>query len=373
MANNIGSDLNRFKDLVKKRVGDNIHKFIGHEKMIARHGKKTVSIPLDYINLPHFTFGGKDKGGTGQGDGEAGDPVNGQGKGKGKGKGKGEGEAGDEHEEHDVGPEFTSDELAQILMDKLELPNIEPRGTDKLSTEKARYNRIGIVGNESLRHNRRSYKESLKRTISSGHYQPGDAVVIEKQDKRYKDSSTTTKPEVACTLFFMRDISGSMGEEQCKLSLAIAYWVDLLLRKAYGEIRTVWIVFDTEASIVETREEFFNLRAGGGTRITSGIQLVKELTDSKYRYAESNNYAYLFSDGDCHSSDNTAGVEALHALLPNLNNFSYGQVKNAGGGEGEFMKTMTEHFSNHERVSMAQVNNDEDILGAIKAFFTPKK
>ena len=58
----------------------------------------------------------------GQGDGEKGDPVDGE------ESENGEEEAGNQEGNKELDVELSLDELAHILGDELELPNIEPKG-----------------------------------------------------------------------------------------------------------------------------------------------------------------------------------------------------------------------------------------------------
>ena len=60
------------------------------------------------------------------------------------------------------------EELAQILGEELELPNIEPKGKENIEDLKYKYTGIQQQGPESLKHFKRTYKEALKRTISIG-------------------------------------------------------------------------------------------------------------------------------------------------------------------------------------------------------------
>src|SRR5271170_766936 len=114
----IDSDINRFKDILRGRVKRDLKKFVSSGNLIGQQGKKRVSIPIHTIDLPRFRFGSKGMGGVGQGDGDVGDGI---GNGKGKKPGKGD-KAGDETGEHDLSAEFSPKELAQIMMEELELP-----------------------------------------------------------------------------------------------------------------------------------------------------------------------------------------------------------------------------------------------------------
>src|SRR5690606_6075091 len=108
--------------IVRGKIKDELRRFISSGDLIGRQGKKTVTIPLPRIDIPHFQFGSNEQGGVGQGDGEVGDEVgNGQPQ-------PGEGEAGDQEGQHSLEVDVSLEELAEILGEELELPNIENKG-----------------------------------------------------------------------------------------------------------------------------------------------------------------------------------------------------------------------------------------------------
>src|SRR5882757_3199482 len=165
MTMKIDNDLSRFKQIVKGKIRDNLKKYVTHGEMIGRKGGDIVSIPIPQLDVPHFKYGKNGSGGVGQGAGENGTPV-----GKGEDEQPGSGKAGSDPGGHIVEVDVSLDELAEILGNELQLPRIEPKGRDNLTTEKVRYSSIRQTGPESLRHFRRTYMQALKRQISSKTY-----------------------------------------------------------------------------------------------------------------------------------------------------------------------------------------------------------
>ena len=68
----IQSDVNRFRQIVRGRVREELRRHLGHQEMFGRKGKHVVSIPVPQLELPRFVHdpGGK---GVGQGEGEGGE------------------------------------------------------------------------------------------------------------------------------------------------------------------------------------------------------------------------------------------------------------------------------------------------------------
>lgn len=358
MPMKIDTDFNRFKEIVKGKVKSNMTKFVSSSHMTGSVGGKLVKIPLNDIDLPRFTFGNQN-GGTGMGDGDEGDPMPGQGKGKGKGKG----EAGEDEGDH-PSIEFTPAELAAIMSEYLELPELLPKGKGETMAEGSKYTGIAPVG--VIKHHKKTYLQSLKRQISTGDYNPSKPSVIPiKRDVRYKISDPTVKPDINAVIYFLLDCSGSMDEQKKQLAKNTMWWVDLLLRNAYKKIDTVYILHDTRAWET-TREEYFSVSTGGGTQISSAYKLVWDLMQRKYPHTDYNSYILHGSDSENSSSDNPACAKLLEEnILPNCNVFSYASIK--GGLSEEFYKFLERNVS--KKVKLATIEDEEGILSAIKGFF----
>lgn len=363
MASNIGSDVNRFKDIVRGKIKSNLGKYVSSEKLLGQQGSKTVKIPIHSIDLPHFTYGGKG-GGTGQGDGEPGDPMGGK-------EGQGAGKAGDQHQEPLFEEEFSTDELAQMLGEYLELPDIEDKGKGKISSSSDKYRTIRRVGPEGLKSFKRTYKEALKRSISSGTYDPSNPVVIPiKDDKRYRASDTVELPETNTVIIYLMDCSGSMTNEARHTAKSLVFWTDLWLQKQYGSIETRFIIHDTEASEVD-REQFFSVQESGGTIISSAYKYADHLIETEYPFSEWNTYICHASDGDNWSdTDNADAVDLLKKkILPNCNGFFYANI-DTPHGSGEFLRYLVNNFTTSDNIRLAAIPNRDGILPAIKAFFS---
>ena len=321
MIHNIESDLNRFKQIVKGRVRKDLKRFMSNGELIGKQGGKVVSIPLPQIGLPRFRYGKNDQGGVGQGEGEDGDPVDGE-------AGDGHGHAGDNPGEHLLEAEVSIEELAEIIGDELQLPRIEPKGAKEISSERDRYTGISRVGPEALRHNRRTYREALKRQVASGAYNPHKPVIVPIKDyRRYRTWNTQTQPQSAAVILYMMDVSGSMGNEQKEIVRLEAFWIDAWLRHNYKNVETRYIIHDAAAREVP-RDIFFRTKESGGTLISSAYTLCLKIIEADYPADLWNIYPFHFSDGDnWSSSDTRLSLDLVEKhLLPASNQFSYGQV-----------------------------------------------
>jgi len=359
----IGQDHARFKKIIKGKIKHNLRKYIKKGEMIGRVGKKTVSIPIPDIQIPRFRFDPGQAGGIGQGNGEIGDKV-------GNGPGKpGQGEAGDGEGDHAMEVEISLDELADILGEELELPNIEPKGDKNIEIIRNKYTGIRRAGPEGLKHFKRTYKESLKRQIATGTYNPGDPVVLPQQrDKRYKSYKTTTQPKAKAVIIYMMDVSGSMGDAQKEIVRTESFWIDTWIGKQYKGLERRFIIHDSVAKEVD-RETFFNTRESGGTIISSALKLCVEMMEKDYPTSDWNVYPFHFSDGDNWSSDDNELCTDLirDFIVPWSNQFSYGQVESQYGS-GQFINELKQHFSEEPKVVLSEIPNKEEIMNSIKDF-----
>ncbi len=269
MTRNIDRDVGRFKQILRGKVRENLRKYITHGEMIGRTGRELVSIPVPAIDIPHFRHGQKGSGGVGQGEGEVGQPV---GKGQGQ-EGDGKGKAGDQAGSHIREVEISLDELADMLGDVLELPNIEPKGKESIKSRKDRYTSIRQSGPDSLRHFKRTFKRALKRQVTLDNYNYDNPVVIPmREDERFRSWKTVTEPESNAAVIYIMDVSGSMTDDQKEIVRIESFWIDTWLKRQYDGVQRRYIVHDAAAHEVD-EDTFYRTRESGGTRISSAYQV----------------------------------------------------------------------------------------------------
>jgi len=350
----IQSDVNRFKQIVRGRVREELRKHLGQQEMFGRKGKHVVSIPIPHLEMPHFIH----------------DPGGGQGVGQGDGEGDGEGQkAGKDPGQHVLEAEFTVEELAEMLGEALELPRIEPRGSDELNTNSGRYTGISHVGPESLRHFKRSYRHALKRMISTGGYDPTNpSIILERADRRYRTWKPKPQPRTNAVIVYIMDVSGSMGSDQKELVRMTSFWLDAWISNHYQGVRSVFIVHDAAAKEVD-RDTFFRIRESGGTVISSAYELAVRIIAERFPVQDWNLYMFHFSDGENYSRQDTEKCMQLldKRMLPGLNLFGYGQVESYGTS-GDFFEAVERHFTKEDKVALSHIPDRSAIVDCIKAF-----
>jgi len=364
MATKVERDRNRFRQIVRGKIRENLRKYITHGEMIGRKGRDLVSIPLPQLEIPHFRYGQNGQGGVGQGDGEVGQPIA-----PGDEDGSGTGQAGSDPGGHILEVDVTLEELACILGDELELPNIEPKGTANIRQEKSRYRSIRRVGPESLRHFKRTYVEALRRQVTEGKYDHSRPRVIPiKEDRRYRSWETVNEPEANALIVYMMDVSGSMTDDQKAVVRTEAFWIDTWLKSQFDGIERRYIIHDAAAKEVD-EDTFYHTRESGGTKISSAYFVCQQLIEREFPAEEWNIYLFQFSDGDNWGEDNRRALGCLNEqLVPLCNLFCYGQVESPYGS-GDFIRSLEGSFgTDHEAVVLSEIPDHSAIYDSIKKF-----
>lgn len=358
----IREDHNRFRDIIRGRIKEHFRRYITQDDMIGKQEKDYVKIPIPHIDIPRFKYGPRQSGGVGQGEGQPGDPMNGDPQ-------EGVGQAGNAPGEHLLEVDVSLEELAEILGEQLQLPRIEPRGTKHISTTKNKYSGLAPVGPDSLRNFKASYKEALKRSISSGTYDPAKPIIVPiRRDLRFRSFKPVVQPQANAVVIYMMDVSGSMGEEQKQIVRLTSFWINTWLKRHYRGLQTRFLIHDAAAKEVDEKT-FFSTSESGGTLISSVYALCKKIIDEEYPLQDWNIYPFHFSDGDNWSSEDTKFCMKLlkEDLLLKVNQFCYGQVESKYGS-GQFLKDLQKDFEGEDLLVMSKVENREKIPDAIRAF-----
>ncbi len=360
-AGRIERDRSRFNDIVRGAIKRDLKRYVTGSELIGRKGRHLISIPVPRIELPRFRFGrnGRGKGageGEGDGDGQA-------------GEGSAAGAAGNQAGQHLLEVELSLEEMASILGEELALPNIQPRGRARLSSQSRRFTSLRRTGPDSLRHMRRTWQQALKRQIMDGSFDPADPVVVPTADDlRFRSWKDSSRPDHAAMILYMMDVSGSMGREQKEIVRLVSFWIDTWLRSQYQSLETRYVVHDAVAKEVD-QETFYRLRESGGTKISSAYALAADVVEQHFPTDDWNVYLFHFSDGDNWSGRDTEKCMGLlrERLLPASNLFCYGQVKSAYGS-GQFKKDLDQALDGSAGVITSEILDRDGILPAIRAF-----
>ena len=318
MPKRIKEDHKHFRDVVEGRTRKELGRLIDTKQIVGmrpKGGKMTV--PIKQIGMPHFVHGDNGQG-IGRGPGKEGDIV-GRDPQPGKGNKAGEDEGDFSHIQIDI------KDVLKMMGENLRLPPMKPKPNQTFEVIKIKYNDISKTGIESMRHNRRTLREAIKRLAQSKQLDdmrilPGCKMPIKlispiNSDRRYRQYKEIKIPSSNAVIFFARDCSGSMDDYRCDIVSDMAFWLDLWIRQFYTRVQRCYFVHDTRAQEVN-EEEFYTYRYGGGTMCSSAFDAISEQLVSRFPPAAYNVYIFYFTDGDNWPGDNDKMLKILKEKFP---------------------------------------------------------
>ena len=220
---------------------------------------------------------------------------------KGKKPGKGN-QAGNEAGEEYYEVEITLEELAAYLFDSLELPDLEKKKLKSVLSEK--FKRHGYR-NEGIRP-RLDKKETVKKKIRrrkaavrAGTYdvEGDERFTFHENDLRYRHIKKTKKEVSNAVIMFIMDISGSMTKQKKFLARSFFFLLYQFIHHKYEHTEIVFVAHDTNAYECN-EEQFFSRGSGGGTIVSSGLEMVCDIILKRYHPSNWNVYTFHCSDGD---------------------------------------------------------------------------
>lgn len=377
------SNKQRFWDITKGKIRKDLKDIISKKDIPKQTSKGKISIPIPKIKIPKFNLippqdgDGESSGqgeGIGQGSGNIGDPIA---PADNSSEGQGDGsEAGDQAGEHYI--EMETEELLEMIIEELELPNIQPKGEKTIYTTFDKYHGLRKKGPKGLLRMKPTFLNAIKRTLISGEYDPSDlgsSIIITEDDMVYRSWKTQEIPETNAVITYLMDVSGSMTDRHKALARRASFWIDMFLRNQYKNIESVYVIHDSTAKKVDYHT-FYHTTTSGGTIIASGYQLCKTILEKEYPSQDWNSYIFHWTDGDTWG-DNKEEVKLLEDLLKITNLFCYGQIdlpwyEGGSSRSGEFYNVLKDYKKgggpNEDKLLIAKMDDEEKIYDAIKLF-----
>lgn len=133
-------------------------------------------------------------------------------------------------------------------------------------------------------------------------------------DMKFRSFARKPVPCAKAVMFCLMDVSSSMDEERKYKAQMFYFLLYKFLQRNYEKIDIVYVQHTTTAKEVD-HNEFFHGRETGGTIVSSGLQLVKEIQEKRYNANEWNMYLAQASDGDNWNGDDDKCDKLLRGLL----------------------------------------------------------
>ena len=191
-----------------------------------------------------------------------------------------------------------------------------------------------------------------------------DQVPFRRRDERYRYPETVEQREKNVVVVNIRDVSGSMRQKKRELVERTFTPLDWYLQGKYDNAEFVYIAHDADAWEVD-REEFFGIRSGGGTRISSAYELAAERLEAEYPWSEWNRYVFAAGDSENSSNDTEENVVPLMESI-DANLHAYVETQPSGNAiNATHAEEVERQFRETDDVAVAYVSSPEDVTAAI--------
>ena len=191
-----------------------------------------------------------------------------------------------------------------------------------------------------------------------------DQIPFRREDERFRYPEVVEEREKNVVVVNIRDVSGSMRQKKRELVERTFTPLDWYLQGKYDNAEFVYIAHDAEAWEVE-REDFFGIRSGGGTRISSAYDLAAAVLEEEYPWSEWNRYVFAAGDSENSSNDTEDQVIPMMEEIP-ANLHAYVETQPSGNAiNATHAEEVERHFRNSGNVAVAYVSGPEDVTTAI--------
>jgi uncharacterized sporulation protein YeaH/YhbH (DUF444 family) len=191
-----------------------------------------------------------------------------------------------------------------------------------------------------------------------------DQIPFRREDERYRYPEIIEEREKNVVVVNIRDVSGSMRQKKRELVERTFTPLDWYLQGKYDNAEFVYIAHDADAWEVD-REEFFGIRSGGGTRISSAYELAMKRLDEAYPWADWNRYVFAAGDSENSSNDTEENVIPLMERI-DANLHAYVETQPSGNAiNATHAEEVEQHFGVDSNIAVAYVSSPEDVTDAI--------
>lgn len=356
-------DQQRHREKIKEAIKKNLNNIISQEDIILSDGIRTVKVPIRSLEEYKFRYDPNSNKGVGQGSGNSrvGDVI---GQGEEAGEAQAQGEAGTEPGTDYFEADVSMEEIAQMIFEDLDLPNLQEKKQAHLEAEGMQLNDIRRSGPMPNLDKKRSILANIKRNAMHGSPKFQN---LQNDDLRFKSWDTSIQHESNAVIIAMMDVSGSMGEFEKYIARTFYFWMLRFLRTKYANVQIIFIAHHTEAKEV-TEQEFFTRGESGGTKVSSAYELAMDMIKRRYNPTDWNIYPFHFSDGDNQSSDNEHCVDLVRQLIDVSNIFGYGEIRQYEWSYTSTLMSVYEEIHN-DKFKGITITDKKDVYQALRRFF----
>jgi uncharacterized sporulation protein YeaH/YhbH (DUF444 family) len=297
---------------------------------------------------------------------------------------------------------LTKEEFLDLYFSDMELPDFikeSLNGSNKYVLKRAGYTKEGIPPRLDLL---KTLKQSMARRIATkskcekcdefGNFTVDiegyslasncldcEGTGIKKQrylddiDLRYKHYTKQPNPIRKAVMILLMDVSASMGEYEKSIAKKFFLLLYLFLHKVYKEVEVVFVSHTHDAKEV-SEQEFFYGQETGGTVVSAGLQVVKDIIDKRVDLDNTNVYISQASDGDNWEEDNEKILKLMEDLLNKVQYFAYIQIeedyRRQWKDEHEVDDLLDTYNSiSNKKLQCRHVDSEEDVYPVLRELF----
>ena len=354
----------RHNEKVRESVKESLPELVSGPDVLTQPENRTVKVPIKFLEHYRFRLSDSDtQTGVGQGQGAKPGDILRQAS---PGGGRGEGGAGTGEGGLEFVLEFKVDDILDWLWEELELPNLQPKTAN--SMDQADYVREGIDrrGPRARLDRRRTVKEAVKRRAIQT-----NPIPFTDDDLRYRQLALRPQPLTQAAVIFVLDVSSSMDDASRQLAKSFFFWALQGIRRQHARIETAFIGHTVNAWEF-SEEEFFAVRATGGTEASGAFALSLDVIKERFDPSQYNVYVFYASDGDNFAADREASREGLKSLAAISNFLGYVETTRRSSDRlntemGRLFKELAEGDTPADSFALGA---QEDVWNAIRRFFT---
>jgi uncharacterized sporulation protein YeaH/YhbH (DUF444 family) len=361
----------RHNQKVREAVKDTLPDLLSGADLMTRPGNRTVAVPVKFLEHSRFRLLDAENGqGAGQGKGQPGDVLQ-----PAKEPGSDHGEGGTGNGEIRFVIEMKVDEIVDWLWEELKLPELKPKRAATL--DESDYVREGWDkrGARSRLDRRRTLKEAVKRRAIQSNAQDAlveEPVAIANEDLRFRQLVRRPRPATSAAVIFALDVSGSIDEAQRRLAKQFFFFALQGVRRQYSKVETVFLAHAAQAWEFD-ESQFFQASSSGGTVSSSVAHLALDVMKTRYDPGRYNVYFFYASDGENAAEDRDDARASLAGIARQVNYAGYvetGGIATFRPRDTQLAEIFTELKASGLPVGTSHLSSQDDVWGAIRAFFT---
>jgi uncharacterized protein len=281
--------------------------------------------------------------------------------------GEGKSKAGEDTGEEIYEAEYTIDELTDLLIEQLKLPNLDEKKKTEIVSDSLEWtDRRKKHGIQFLVDKKQTLKANIMRRAK---LKQTKSLPLIDEDMRFRTWNVIKQKHSNAVVFLMMDRSGSMWQDKIYAVKALYFWIVRFLRRKYDKVEIKMIAHDAAAKEM-SEKEFFTISESGGTKVSSAYELCRDMIKYNYPQDTWNIYCFHASDGDTWGDEQYCLSLIRDIVKLGASLFAYAEINidSWRDGDSEFKSLLEKEASDMDKLICFSIENMDDVLEALNTF-----